>query len=91
MFKYIIVMSILPLACFGAAIISPPTSKASPPRIVWYDVLDSPEFGVGGWSNTVVIRAWSNGKIEARGVSWDAYSNCNDSVYMCDDWRIIND
>ena len=91
MFKYIAILAVIPLACLGAAMIAPP-SKAMMPRIMWYDVLNAPEVAAGGWANTIIIRAWSDGVIEARGVRWNAASNCIAPIDMCDDdWRIIND
>tara|TARA_R100000664_G_C2731305_1_gene121794 strand:+ start:50 stop:334 length:285 start_codon:yes stop_codon:yes gene_type:complete len=70
---------VIPLACFAAAAI--PTAK--PPRIIWYEVADTSAISDYGYCHSIILRGWSNGKIESRGISWYARDpGCTDT-YMC--------
>ena len=62
------------------------------PTIVWYGMAQA-----AGLSNTetrgLMLRAWSDGTVEARQVQWDTYSGgslCEDPRMCSDGWKVIS-
>ena len=78
-----------------AAIAAAATAQANPePTIVWYGTLSG--FSGGSWRATetgFVLRAWSNGLVEAKRVSYYGQSDvdpCALTYYNCPEWKIVS-
>ena len=71
-----------PVAVATASVTGP-----SEPVIVWYGTSGSTEWGANR-SRTFVMRAWSDGTIEAMEVAFEYGNNCEFS--SCDTWQVIS-
>ena len=58
------------------------------PVIVWYGTVESQTVVNGGFSFYNILRAWSDGTIEAKKMPID-YDDCNPTLFVCD-WVTIS-
>ena len=79
-----------------AAIAAAATAQANPePTIVWYGTMSGFGYGSSGTRPGYVLRAWSNGLVEAKallynGVSYNPPYYCDVQVPGCNDWVIVS-
>ena len=60
------------------------------PTIVWYDTKPWGAINSNQTTRLLLVRAWSDGTIEARSVNWDFYYNPCAGLDSCEGWVVIS-